>query len=179
MPQPHPSPAPRTADRADHWQPALAQLRTLSEGDLTAITSAWLQSLGVTPCHLDGRHGPTSTYRAFLGPTLLGGPLRLRIVQRSNRLQAHHVDAFAGWLTRCGIPTGILITTGKVTAEAREAAAAWRSPRVQLLSGPQWLGELAAHGIAVVRRPRPQWVVDLSASDAHVPPLTPANDTRW
>src|SRR5690348_9872005 len=94
------------------WEPALSQLRQLPPAELDQIVSNWLTAQGLTGIRVRERRGGVTTYQAMLGQAPFSTPIQIRIYQRQNRLQVHHVDAFVGYLTRVGITNGLLITTG-------------------------------------------------------------------
>jgi len=166
----HPK-APRDSHLPDRrpWEPALTQLRELAAADLDQLVSKWLQAhgFGAARCRRRGAHH--ATYVAALGTHPFRVPTAVRIHQRENRLQAQHVEAFVGWLQRHGIPLGILVTTAGFTPEAITAAPALGVPRVVLLSGPQWLDELAAVDLGVAPRRLVRPVIDLKRIRSWLP----------
>lgn len=141
--------------------PLLGQLQSLPGPELDRLVRAWLTRAGLTHVVLTERRGRVSTYRALLQGrlTLLSG--RIRVHQRSRRLQAPHVEAFAGYLLRQRASFGLLISTGELTQDAEWAADAFPSPRVQLLSGPAWAEELAQRHVGVRSRRLWQRLLDL------------------
>jgi Restriction endonuclease len=153
----HPASAPPRP-----WEPALTQLRELAPADLDALVCPWLAALGLSSVQVRERRPNMTTYQAVLGASPLGTPLQIRVYQRTNRLQVHHVEAFVGHLTRLGIPSGLLLTTGDCTRDAVLVAGAVRAPRVGLLSGDRWAKELAASRSGLRRRSLRQWIVDLN-----------------
>src|SRR5690349_9407507 len=104
------SPTATPAATSMPTEPLLSQLRDLSGPELDRLVSAWLSRAGLTHVGLAERHDQVSTYRALLPGrlTLLSG--RVRIYQRRHRLQAHHVEAFAGYLLRQRASFGLLIS---------------------------------------------------------------------
>lgn len=143
-------------------EPAVGQLRTLPPGDLTALVLRWLAALGLDSVQPCGLVGCGSTFEARLPSALLCVPVRIRVHQRKNRLQLHHVEAFLGHLVRSGSPLGVLVTTGECTREATAAARASHSPRIRLVTGNQWVAELAVNKSGVKRRSLWRWIVDRS-----------------
>jgi hypothetical protein len=107
------------------------------------------------------RRGSVAVYQATLGEYPVRTPVRVRLYQRKNRLQRHHVEAFAGYLDRFAIPAGILVTTGGVAPEAALLAATSERPRLALYSGEEWAADLADRGVGLRRRSLRQWIVDL------------------
>jgi hypothetical protein len=146
------------------WEPALTQLRELPLVELDALVLRWLSASG---CHsvrrVEGRPG-CATYQGLLGRHPFTVPLLVRVFQRRNRLQEHHVDALAGMLLRRGVPGGLLITTGSSSRPARRAGASCRVPHVSLLEGPEWAADLARCRAGVRRRYLPQWLLDLTGA---------------
>jgi hypothetical protein len=126
---------------------------------------AWLTRLGghtIRP--LEGT-ASAATYQALLPGfphTTTVQPVLVRLYQRKNRLQVHHVDAFRGYLLRAGVPAGILVTTGSYAREAVAAASQGSLPRLFLYAGDQWARELAAFRIGVVHRRPWRWLLDLA-----------------
>src|SRR5438045_790817 len=100
---PHPSTAccpagTRPDPRPGRFEPALAQIRQLPAADLDALVRRWLAALG---CRGTCRRTPPeepATYSAMLGDPGAAFPVQARVYRRRNRLQAHHVEAFAGHL---------------------------------------------------------------------------------
>jgi restriction endonuclease len=133
------------------WGPALSQLRDLNGSDLDDLVRYWLTSLGLTAVRPLERRAQVATYQALLGERHVATPVHVRIYQRRNRLQVHHVDAFLGHLGRSGSATGILVTTGGFAREAVKLAAGVNSPRLRLISGGEWTAELASARAGVRR----------------------------
>ena len=157
------SPTPRSGIPAWPlpWEPALTELRTLSAEDLDQVITTWLTSLGLSAPRVRERRLGVTTYQAFLRPYPVATPVQIRVYQRQNRLQPHHVDAFVGYLTRVGVPSGLLITTGGCSRHARLIAGGVQSRRVQLLAGEEWATELADARIGLKHRRLWGWIVDL------------------
>jgi restriction endonuclease Mrr len=143
------------------WEPALTQLRELSPPELDQLVATWLSALGLSAPRVRERRPGITTYQATLGKPPFSTPVQIRIYQRQNRLQVHHVDAFVGYLTRVGVPSGLLITTGDCSHHARLIAGGVQSRRVRLLSGAEWAMELASARAGVKRRRLWGWIVDL------------------
>lgn len=144
------------------FEPAMSQLRHLTRPDLDRVIADWLQRIGFESIRCVERRRATTTYQALLGSFPMAFPFAVRVIQRDNRLQAHHVEAFLGHLVRHGRPAGLLVTTTGCTREAIAIAARSGSPCVRLLSGPQWCHELMAKKVGLTRRQLPRWVVDLT-----------------
>lgn len=161
-PVPFPVPSPR-------WELALAQLAALPESELDQLARRWLTALGGHAVGRDLRAAPYLAYEAFLGEPPLAVPLRARLYRRRQQLQPHHVEAFVGHLVRTGGSAGILATTGPVSKEAQQAADDAGIPRVRLLSGPEWLRELAFHRIGITFHTVPVWLLRSNASSGHDP----------
>jgi restriction endonuclease Mrr len=143
-------------------EPALTQLRELDTAALDALVTHWLDVIGLTAVRCRQRQARTVTYQAILGHPLLATPLHIRVYQRTNQLQVHHVDAFRGYLQRLGLPGGLLITTSDCAREARAVAEVTQSPQICLLSGEQWAAMLAAERAGLKPARLPRWVVDLT-----------------
>jgi hypothetical protein len=156
-----PTPPPGTPALPLPWEPALTELRELSPQDLDQVITTWLTSLGLSAPRVRERRPGVTTYQAHLGPFPVSTPVQIRVYQRQNRLQVHHVDAFVGYLTRVGVPSGLLITTGDCSRQARLIAGGVQSRRVQLLSGAQWATELANARAGMKRRRLWGWIIDL------------------
>lgn len=159
---PTPFPSPRPPLPA--WEPAVQQLRQLCPEQLDTLVGAWLSSLGLTGIRRCSARPGVTTYQAFLGPRPLSAPLHIRIHQRKNGLQVHHVEAFYGSLVRRGIPLGILATSGPISRDALLIAGSLRSPRVRLLAAERWAAELAAHRAGIRRRSLWHWIVELRSA---------------
>ena len=144
------------------WQPALSQLQHMDPRDLDAVIRRWVNSLHARILARREQRGQSLTYVGRSDCPSLNFPFALRITRREHRLQAHHVERFAGWLQRERIPAGILVTTGGLTPDAITAAASFGLPRIRVLSGPQWIEELSRAQVAVSEKRLPRWVVDLS-----------------
>jgi len=145
------------------FEPALTELRTLSRPDLDRLVQAWLTHAGLRRVEASQtRHAP-ATYQAVLDHPLTGRAARVqvRIHQRRNQLQAHHVEAFIGRLLRLGVSSGVLICTGGVSREARWIARLSEIPQIQLLGGEQWLAELALSKLGLRRLRLWGWALDL------------------
>lgn len=149
---PFPVPAPR-------WELALAQLRALPDSELEGLARRWLSALGGRAVGLDMASGPFLAFEAALGEPPLAVPVMARVYRRRQQLQRHHVEAFLGHMVRSGCSAGLLATTGPVTDAARRAADAHGGPRLRLLSGEEWLRELALHRIGVSFRAVPVWLI--------------------
>lgn len=135
--------ATQGVDPDPELQPALAELRQLSPRQLDRVVRAWVSRLGLTgvrPCEPRER---AVTYHGVLRSFPVPVPVRVRVYPRRSRLQAHHVDAFAGHLLRAGVSTGILVTTSDFSAAARQVAQAYPSIRLRLYSGEAWATDLA------------------------------------
>jgi hypothetical protein len=152
---------PRDRDPLPAWEPAISQLREACPEQLNALVRQWLGAFDLTAVRRISSRPGSATYQAFIGPEPLSTPLHVRIYQRRNALQAHHVDAFLGHLVRSGVPLGILVTTGPCSRDAYLAGGSFRSPKIRLLSGDRWAAELAAHQAGVKRRSLWRWVVEL------------------
>src|SRR5262249_10913165 len=83
-----------------NFDPALAQLRHLPPADLDALVRQWFLQLGLTLVRVRERRAGMTTYQATLGRPPFTTPVQIRIYQRQNKLQVHHIDAFVGYLTR-------------------------------------------------------------------------------
>lgn len=158
---PSPVPAPGTPTLPLPWEPALTELRALPPDELDQVITTWLATLGLAAPRVRERRPGVTTYQATLGPVPLCTPVQIRVYQRQNQLQVHHVDAFVGYLTRTGVPSGLLITTGGCSRHARLIAGGVQSRRVQLLSGPEWAAELANTRAGVKRRRLWGWILAL------------------
>lgn len=143
------------------WEPTLTQLRALPPAALDALVTHWLTRIGLTDVRVRQHEARATTYQAILGHPPLALPLHVRVYQRQNRLQAHHVDAFRGYLQRTGIPGGLLIATGGCSRAALLVAGTSQGPQVCLLSGEQWAALLAAERTGLRPARLPRWVVDL------------------
>jgi len=163
MPHPAPSPCP-SPNGPLHWEPAVSQLRDLNADELHAVVVPWLSALDLAPVRLCTREARCTTYQVLLGERSFCLPLHVRIYQRKNRLQAHHVEAFIGYLVHSGIPAGVLITTGDCSREARQLASELTSPRIRILSGNEWAAELAAQKVGLRQRGLWRWIVDVTGS---------------
>ncbi|HSC20949.1 MAG TPA: restriction endonuclease [Solirubrobacterales bacterium] len=155
------------------FDPALSQLRDLKPADLDALVSRWFLTLGLTHVRVRERRPGLTTYQAMLGPAPLSTPFQVRIYQRQNKLQVHHVDAFVGYLTRTGVPSGLLITTGGWSQPARLIAGGVASRRVGLLSGEEWTAALADARAGVTCRRLWRWIVDLAGTGKTPPRRSP------
>jgi len=155
------SPTAALAATPNPAEPLLGQLRDLAGPELDRLVLAWLARAGLTHVALAERRGQVSTYRALLQSRLALLSGRVRIYQRCRRLQAHHVEAFAGYLLRQRASFGLLISTGELTRAAHWAADAFPAPRVQLLAGPDWADDLANRHIGVRSRRLWQRLLDL------------------
>jgi len=143
------------------WEPALSQLRGLPAEDLDHLIANWLRRTGLQPSrHIDRANGAT-TYRGLLGDFPFSFQIAVRVHQRDSRLQAHHVEAFLGYLSRHGLPAGVLITTGGCAVTASSIALGNARPRIRILSGAQWLRELVAARVGLEEYRLPRWVVNL------------------
>lgn len=149
---PFPVPMPR-------WELALAQLGTLPEAELDHLARLWLTALGCRAIGRELRPEPLLAYTAALGEPPLAVPVQARLYRRRQRLLPHHVEAFVGHLGRTGHAVGLLATTGPVSEGARRAAEAGGLPRVRLLSGEEWLHDLAFHRIGVTFQSVPVWLL--------------------
>jgi restriction endonuclease Mrr len=143
------------------WEPALTQLRELDEAQLDTLVTRWLTAIGLTDVRVRQHQGHSATYQAILGRPPLATPIHIRLYQRQNDLQVHHVDAFRGYLQRMGIAGGLLITTGGCARQATLVAGATQAPQVCLLAGEQWAALLAAERAGVRTACLPRWIVDL------------------
>jgi restriction endonuclease len=155
---PLPSPKRSSFDGLDH---AVADLRALSRPDLDALVTAWLTQLGASSVRACDHRG-VPTYQALLGNRPATTAIRVRVYQRRNRLQPHHVEAFIGHLVRHHVSSGILVTTGDFSWEAALIGRAIRNPQIRLRSGHEWAAELVERGVGVKRRSVWQWMVDLT-----------------
>lgn len=144
------------------WEPAVSQLRALAPPDLDRLVSHWLAALDLSAIRTNGRHCRCTTYQALLGNFPVGVPIFIRVYQRQNRLQVHHVEAFLGHLVRLGIPAGVLISTGDFSREAYDLASTLHAPRIRLLSGPAWAQDLADRRMGLRPRRLWAWLLDLS-----------------
>jgi len=144
------------------WEPALTQLRELSPDRLDERVIRWLRSLGLRPGRGPHRNVRCTTYEASLTQAPFQLPVHVRVYQRKNRLQAHHVEAFLGSLVRQGVTAGVLVTTGDFSRDAHRVAAQTQVPRVQLLGGPEWLADQAAKRLGVRRCSIPAWLLRLA-----------------
>lgn len=151
-------------------QPALIQLYEFAAADLDQILSRWLTALSLSLVGVVERHSRTTTYQAALGEHPASIKLRVRVYQRKHRLEVRHVEAFAGHLLRTRSPIGVLITTGTCAPDAILAAEAIQVPDIALLSGDEWMAELAQHRVGVKRRFLSQWAVELTTRLCPSPP---------
>jgi len=133
----------------------------LEADELDVLVTQWLTAIGLTDVRVRQHQARSATYQAILGRPPFATPLHIRIVQRQNQLQVHHVDAFRGYLQRLGIAGGLLITTGGCAREAFLIAGATPAPQVCLLSGEQWTAMLAAERVGVKSARLPRWILDL------------------
>jgi restriction endonuclease Mrr len=162
MSYPHfPTPRPASSAQPLPWEPALTQLRELAPPELDTLVTRWLTQIGLTDARVRPHHGGAATYQAILGHPPLATPVHVRVYQRQNRLQAHHVDAFRGYLQRSGIPGGLLITTGGCSREASLIARTAQGPLVCLLTGEQWAALLAERRTGLRPARLLRWIVDL------------------
>lgn len=138
----------------------LTKLRELPSTTLDRLVRRWLKRSGLhlLPDPDVTTHPPT--YAAAVSAGRLTTGVQVRVHRRKNRLQTHHVDAFLGHLLRTGSTVGILVTTGDITAEAAHAAHSTSYPKIRLVSGREWLQELASHGIALRRLSYRLWLLD-------------------
>jgi hypothetical protein len=146
------------------WEPALTQLRELSSPELDQLVATWLSALGMTAPRVRERRPGLTTYQATLGKPPFGTPVQIRIYQRQNRLQAHHVDSFVGYLTRVGVPSGLLISTGGCSRAARLLAGGSHSRRIVLLAGDDWVAALARARAGVKPRRLWRWIVAVQSA---------------
>lgn len=160
LPSHSPTPPPGTP-ALKPWEPALTELQALSPTDLDHVITTWLTRLGLSAPRVRERRPGLTTYQAHLGRFPFSTPVQIRIYQRQNGLQVHHVDAFVGYLTRAGVPSGLLITTGGCSRHARLIAGGVQSRRIQLLSGAEWAAELAHARVGVKRRRLWGWILAL------------------
>lgn len=146
------------------FEPALSQLRDLPPRELDQLVRSWLRGIDLDSLRRCEPTAGATTYHTLARslPVLLG--IRVRVHQRRSKLHVHHVESFAGHLVRAGVPAGILVTTGDCTSAARIAADSYRTPRVRLLSGEQWMAELARGKLGLRRRSFWHWVLDLPIS---------------
>lgn len=170
MPRPHSLLTPHliAAENAvPVHEPALTQLRALAREDLGVVVRKWLDRRGADRLRVAEPKALAPTYHAELA--LFGAAVRLgvRVHQRKNRLQAHHVEAFAGYLLRAGLTAGVLVTTGPCSPAAMRAAVAFRSPRVLLLDGEEWTADLARCRTGLKRRNFWRAVLDFQALVRH------------
>jgi restriction endonuclease Mrr len=145
------------------FDPALSQLRDLKPAELDTVIGRWFLTLGLTSVRVRERRIGMTTYQAILGRPPVATPLQVRVYQRRNRLQVHHVDAFVGYLTRTGVPNGLLITTGGCSRHARLIADGVHSRRVGLLSGEEWTAALADARTGVICRRLWRWILELNS----------------
>lgn len=144
---------------ADGWDATLTQLRHLPRPALDSLVRTWLLRRGAHAVRPTDTRATARTYQALLPSISSALPVHVRVHQRANRLQAHHVDAFAGHLMRHGVSTGLLITTSGCTRDALAAAQTLTVPRIRLVSGPEWAAELAKQRAGLIRRCFWRWVV--------------------
>jgi restriction endonuclease Mrr len=160
-PTPTPTPTRVPSELPLPWEPALTQLRELSADQLDGLVTHWLGAIGLTAVRMRQHQARSATYQAILGRTPLATPIHVRVYQRQNQLQVHHVDAFRGYLQRMGVAGGLLITTGGCSRQASLIAGATQAPQVCLLTGEQWTALLAAERAGVKPSRLPRWIVDL------------------
>jgi restriction endonuclease Mrr len=146
------------------WEPALTQLRELSPPELDQLVATWLSALGLSAPRVRERRPGITTYQATLGKPPFSTPVQIRIYQRQNRLQAHHVDSFVGYLTRVGVPSGLLISTGGCSRAARLLAGGSHSRRIVLLAGDDWVAALARARAGVKPRRLWRWIVAVQSA---------------
>jgi hypothetical protein len=127
-----------------YGEPALTVLRRLAPDELAAFFQDWLKdAFSLQDVTVTARQRSVTTYHGVMPHGLTPSPVGARLYQRQGRLQAHHVDAFLGYLERCDLTAGILITTGEVTPEARAIVL---SNRIVLWSGEEWVEQLVDAG---------------------------------
>jgi len=156
-----PEPSRPSAGSPDPYEclPALDALRALPPGELDAQVTRWAENRGLGSVRRADRALRPATYWAFFGEPPLGLPALLRVHQRRNRLQAHHVEAFLGYLALAGCDYGVLITTGACAPEALRLSRERRLPRLRVISGPEWVRDLARWRAGVRRVARPALVL--------------------
>jgi len=131
--------------------PALLRLRYLPPDDLDSLVERYVTRCDLQELRTRERRAGQTTYRAQLTCELFALSIPIRVYQRTSRLQAHQVDAFAGYLQRTGAPVGVLISTGDVTREAVRACRQTTAVRIVLLPGPEWLADLDHHRLVKSR----------------------------
>lgn len=149
-------------DNPRTWEPALSQLLRLEPDQLDLLVRRWLAAAGAAPILRWPKPAEPSTYSAVAGSPTLPVPAQVRVYRRQRRLQAHHIEAFLGHLALTGNASGILIGTAGYTAAASRTASASKLPHVRLLSGTDWLEELAGCGAGVRPCASDGWEIDLS-----------------
>lgn len=146
----------------DTFEPAVTQLRHLPLAELDQLLQSWLNRCGFRRLRRCEPLERAITYHALAEVLPVEIGIRFRIHQRHSRLQAHHVDAFAGHLLRAGSPLGVLITTGEITPQARRVADSYRTLRLRLYSGREFAEELGARRLGLRRVSLWHWVLDLT-----------------
>jgi len=170
-----PAPSPLHASSPlPTWEPALSQLRNTAPADLDLLVSAWLTDLDLQTVRLIDRRAQVSTYQARLGTFPASLPVHIRVFQRRNRLQLHHVEAFLGSLARQNAVAGVLVTTGHASQAARHLALEITQPRLRLLTGPEWAKELAARDLGVRQHKLKAWLFALACQPFGLRPRRPA-----
>ena len=147
-------------------EPLLAQLRQLPPARLDRLAEIWFSRLRLHDPLLIERQPSHSTYEAQLRFGVVRLPVRIRIYQRRNRLQSHHVEAFLGHLVRSGSAAGILVTTGEVASQAQRTAAGITAPQLEIVSGREWARDLISGRLGVCRRHIWQWLLCLATGPA-------------
>lgn len=174
----HPFDTVRKPDPPSSWEPALGQVRSAGTEALDLLARRWLAALGLSSLLRWPRPDNPLTYSALAGAPGLPVQAQVQIFRQRTRLQAHHVEAFAGRLAGAGCGAGILVGLGGYTLAAARAARSCRSPHVRLLSGEDWLAELAHLGAGVRRANAGGWALDLAATPERKPAPGP-NGPRW
>lgn len=154
--------------------PALDAIRALPPAGLDALVIRWAENRGLGSVRRADRTSHPATYWAFFGEPPFGLPALIRVHQRKSRLQPHHVEAFLGHLALAGCDHGVLITTGHCAPEALRLSRERKLPRLRLISGPEWVRDLARWRAGVRRAMRAAWV--LGPPD---PQSTPESCPRW
>jgi hypothetical protein len=127
--------------------PALDAIRALPPAALDALVVR------------SDRASRPATYWAFFGEAPFGLPALLQVHQLKNRMQPRHVQAFLGQLALSGCDYGVLVTTGACSPEALCLARERRLPRLRVITGPEWVRDLARWRVGVRRAVLAAWVL--------------------